>query len=131
MLPLSPMGSGGVGSWHIGAVAGEAVVGGAAAAAPPTSAALVPSPAHGKTLVAAPASDPWSFTAAERSFQQLSSGPGAAWATGDDVLAVQQAAAGAVPPAGLRDDILALHLDMLTQFQVRRCDGGVLRLVGR
>jgi hypothetical protein len=120
---LSPAGSG-VGAWRISAVPGEQAAADERAAAvppPPSPAALLPSAARGKELAAAPSSTELSFVAAERSFQQLSGGPGAAWTRGDDARAV--AAAGAVPPSGLRDDILALHLDMLTQFQVGRGRG--------
>lgn len=60
----------------------------------------------------------FSFAAAQRSLEQLSSG--AAWGGGGGssapVAAMAEAAAG-LPP-GLRDDILALHWDMLQQFQV-------------
>ena len=62
----------------------------------------------------------FSFAAAQRSLEQLCSG--AAWGSGGagsgsaPVAAMAEAAAG-LPP-GLRDDILALHWDMLQQFQV-------------
>lgn len=69
----------------------------------------------------------FSFAAAQRSLDQLSSG--AAWGGGSAGSApgagIAEAAAG-LPP-GLRDDILALHWDMLQQFQV----GGAGRVQGK
>lgn len=70
----------------------------------------------------------FSFAAAQCSREQLSSG--GAWGGAAAAAAEGRASTAGLPP-GLRDDILALHFDMLNQFQV--CIGGRCRraLVGQ
>ena len=88
---LAPAGSGATAQWTIPSARGDAEMADAAGSG---------------AAAAGPASHPleFSFAAAQRSLEQLSSG-----AAGEG--------AAALPP-GLRDDILALHWDMLQQFQV-------------
>lgn len=133
---LTPAASGGFQQWSIGAVPSveaqpqQGGQGTAAAAATPTAA--LPAVASGM-----PSSAEFSFAAAQRSAEELGAS-GAAWTDAVAGLceAGPAAAAGAGGPlsapdvgpsseaAALRDNLLAMHLDMLTQFQVSMCGCG-------
>ena len=112
----SPAGSGSMAQWSIGAVPADAE------AAPPAGWAA---DHHQQPAAAAAAADTrygqyeFSFAAAQRSYEALSGGAGVGPVAGGG-----SGAQSAVPPAGLRDDIWAMHLDMITQFQVGVCCGG-------
>ncbi len=112
-VALTPAGSGA--QWTIPTAPADAEMAEAAPSSTRPAAELVSHPLE------------FSFAAAQRSLEQLSSG--AAWGSGGGsaapVAGVAETAAGL--PLGLRDDILALHWDMLQQFQVGM---GVLFVAG-
>ncbi|PRW34049.1 transducin family [Chlorella sorokiniana] len=110
-VALTPVGSGAL--WTIPSAPADAEMADAAPSGARSAEELVSHPLE------------FSFAAAQRSLEQLSNG--AAWggaASCAPVAAVAEAAAG-LPP-GLRDDILALHWDMLQQFQAQQACMGQL-----
>lgn len=112
-VALSPVASGALaGQWTIGAAPADAQMADA-----PAAAAIEPagSSAHQAAAKAAAALEQ-GFAAAQRSLDELSGGAG--WGGGGG-------GAMALPP-GLRDDVLAMHFDMLQQFQVGSSVGQAL-----
>lgn len=111
---LQPTSLGSFQPWTISAVPGGELASGSSSDEVPAAAARLQPSGSGE----------FSFAAAQRSAEQLAAG-GAVWAAGCQA-AGEVAGGGAAAAAALQDNLLAMHLDMLSQFQVgcRRLKGG-------
>ncbi|PSC76845.1 WD40 repeat [Micractinium conductrix] len=114
---LQPTSLGSFQPWTISAVPGGELASGSSSDEVPAAAARLQPSGSGE----------FSFAAAQRSAEQLAAG-GAVWAAGCQA-AGEVAGGGAAAAAALQDNLLAMHLDMLSQFQEQQACMG--KLVGQ